>query len=121
MMMTTTLDSAPLSVIDKRIIFLVEGDRLSVKLSYREGKLTGTETYYASPPASYWEDNYSEGVPIMVSISGDVGFRHEDGFFLLWQNDTIHATELVGFEALHMPETIYDLSGQNDPLDMVIE
>ena len=89
-----------------RVLILIVGDKLSVKLSYLNGSLKGTETYMGVPDDEYWL-NYYGVIPKVIEAYGNVGFVAPNGYFLLWQNDQIDATEMVGKTAEHMPSKIY--------------
>jgi len=89
---------------DKRELFLIVGPKLSVKLSYLNGSLQGTETYYGIPDESYWVKNYPEGEPPHIYINESVAFKMSNGWFLLWHS-SVDATEQVGKFPDHMPST----------------
>lgn len=93
----------------KRERFLVVGERLSVKLSYLNGILTGMETYWGEPEAEYWKENYTK-IPrvVYVTHNNSVGFAHPHGVFAFHQGKRVHATELIGRGGAHMPREVWN-------------
>lgn len=88
-------------------LIILLGRRLTVKLSYLNGSLKGTETYYGLlDDEEYWIKNY-DVTPKFVHVEGDLAVKSPSGWFLLWQNDAIDATEMVGANAAYMPEVRY--------------
>jgi len=112
-----------------REIFVLNGRFLTLKLSYRNGTLTGVETYHGVPTDSYWLKNYNDGNTTVRELSKTIqrsfAFEMVNGYFLWWNNDRDKAseygfksaTEYVGNEAEHMPDSLpidYDgLTGAN--------
>jgi hypothetical protein len=89
----------------KDLLVLV-GAKLSVKLSFLNGSLKGTETYAGLPDdETYWRKYYNM-VPRKITVVGNVGIKTPNGWFLFWQNGQIDATEMVGKEADYMPDTL---------------
>jgi len=91
---------------ENRVLFLLVGLNLSIKLSYLNGSLKGTETYYGVPDDEYWL-NYYGVIPKVIEVYGSVGIVAPNGYFLFWQNEDVEATEMVGKGADHMPDKIY--------------
>jgi hypothetical protein len=87
--------------IQNRLWFLLIGEKLSVKLSYLNSSLQGTETFHGVPNEDYWREHYPDD-PHVIPIKGDIAVRSPHGWFLLWQNG-VHATEMVGEDAKFMP------------------
>lgn len=94
---------------DRKVIFMVRGGNLWVKLSYRTGILTGTETYSSRPSDQYWDKNYGQRPVAELEFTETVAFKHADGYFILHVGETIHdfdATELVGnTKNSHLPKS----------------
>jgi len=89
-----------------RVLILIVGIKLSVKLSYLNGSLKGTETYYEVPHDEYWIENYGV-LPKVIEAYGDVSFVAPNGYFLLWQREGFNATEMVGKNPDHAPPEVY--------------
>ena len=82
---------------------------MTVKLSYKDGVLSGTETYQSKPTDEYWRDNYPElsGSPREFEFSEDTALPMKNGEFLLvWikSNNFDSAVEITVRDAEHFPD-----------------
>ena len=101
-----------------REIFVLNGRFLTLKLSYRNGTLTGTETFHGVPSDAYWLGLYNDGNTTVRELSRTIkhssAFEMVNGYFLWWILDRDEmdklgwksATEYVGTDATHMPDSV---------------